>query len=111
MCLSEHLYGTSPRSRNPSSPRNRSFDAPTIPDSQPLPQPIPQLRLPKLRQIVHALLTQINALQLRHILRRRLANPLHDNRRIRLEDNAIIDNLIDSQGNQVVVLDYGALID
>jgi hypothetical protein len=76
-----------------------------------LPQPIPQLGLPKLRQVIHTLLTQINALQLCHILRRRLANPLHDDRWIRLEDNAIIDNLVDRQGNQIIILNNGALVD
>ena len=78
--------------------------------SKSLPQPIPQLRLPKLRQIIHALLTQINALQLRHILRRRLADSLHNNRRVGLEDNAIVDDLVNSEGDEVVVLDDCAAI-
>jgi hypothetical protein len=64
-----------------------------------------------LRQVIHALLTQINALQLRYILRRRLANPLHDNRRVRLEDNAIIDNLINRQGYQIIILYNRAFVD
>jgi hypothetical protein len=75
-----------------------------------LPQPIPQLRLSKLRKIVHSLFTKINPLQLGNILRRRLANSLHNNRRIRFEDNSIIDNLVNSQGNEVIVFNYSALI-
>jgi hypothetical protein len=96
----------------PISPCNFSASIlPILLHSQTLPQPIPQLGLPKLRQVIHTLLTQINALQLCHILRRRLANPLHDDRWIRLEDNAIIDNLVDRQGNQIIILNNGALVD
>ncbi len=79
-------------------------------NSQTLPQPIPQLSLPKLRKVIHALLTQINALQLRHILRRRFADPLHDNSRVGFQDDAVVDDLVDSEGYQVVVLDYGAFV-
>ena len=87
------------------------FFSPNSEPSQSLPQPIPQLRLPELRQVVHALLTQINALQLRHILRRRLANPLHDDRRVRLENYPIIDNLVNRQRDQIIVLDNRSFID
>jgi hypothetical protein len=78
--------------------------------SQPLPQPVPNLRLTELCQVIHALLTQINPLQLGNILRRRLANTLYDDRRICLEDNAVIDHFINGKGNEVVVLDDCAFV-
>jgi hypothetical protein len=77
---------------------------------QPLPQPIPQLCLPELRQIIHPLLTQINPLQLCHVLCRRLADPRHDDRGVCFEDNTIVYYLVDCEREEVVVLNYGALI-
>jgi hypothetical protein len=79
--------------------------------SQPLPQPIPQLILPILRQRIHTLLTQINPLQLHDILCRRTTNALCDDQRVRLEDDTVVDDLIDREGDEVVVFDYGALVD
>jgi hypothetical protein len=73
------------------------FPFPCTSKSQTLSQPIPQLRLPKLRQIIHALLTQINALQLRYILCWRLANSLHNDRRVCFEDDAIVYYFVDGE--------------
>lgn len=79
----------------------RSSIAPFIPGispSQALPQPIPQLRLSKLRQIVHSLLAQIDALQIRNVLCRRLADSLHDDRWVCLENNAVVYDFVKGEG-------------
>lgn len=78
--------------------------------SQSLPQPISQFRLAKLRQVVHALLTQINTLQLRNILCRRPADSLDNDRRVCLEDDAVVDNFVNGEGYEVIVFDYSALV-
>jgi hypothetical protein len=75
-----------------------------------LPQPVPQLALPVLRQIIHALLTQIDALELCDVLRGGLANALHDNGCVSFEDDAIVNNLVYSQSKDVVVFNYSAFI-
>jgi len=49
-----------------------------------------------LRQIIHALLTQIDALQLRNILLWCLADPLDDDGRICFKNDPVIDNLVNS---------------
>lgn len=61
-------------------------------------------------QIIHTLLAQINALQLGDILRRRLANSLHDNSGVRFEDDTVVDDFVDCEGDEVVVLDDGAFV-
>jgi hypothetical protein len=78
---------------------------------QAIPQPIAQLRLPKLRQIIHALLGQIDALQRDDVLRGRLAHALRDDQRVGLEDDAVVDDLVDREGHEVVVVDYRAFVD
>jgi hypothetical protein len=79
--------------------------------SQALPQPIPQLRFSELRQVVHTLLTQIDALQLSYVLRRCSAHSCRNNQWIGLEDDPIVDNLVNRKRNQVVVFDNCALVD
>lgn len=100
LCSQSNLvnYPSSSESPQLSTSINTSIDTNRASQpSQTLPQPITQLRLSKLRQIIHALLTQIDTLQLRNILRGRLTNSLHNNRRIGLENNTIVDYLINRQ--------------
>lgn len=104
--IAHHL--PSPNSNSLPIPANLSPARDTRSES--LSQPITQLGLPKLRQIVHALLTQINALQLRDVLCRCSADTLHDDGGIRFEDDAVVDDLVDSEGDKVVVFDYGAFV-
>ena len=76
-----------------------------------LPHPVHQLRLSKLRQVVDALLAEgVNAAEV-HVLRWRLADPLDDDGRVRLKDNAVVDDLVHGERNQIVVLQEGSLID
>ena len=76
-----------------------------------LPHPVHQLRLSELRQVVDALLAEgINAAEV-HVLRWRLADTLDNDGRVRLKDNAVIDDLVYSERNQIVVLQEGSLID
>jgi hypothetical protein len=83
---------------------------PTNTNSQTLPQPVAQLRLTELCQIVHALLAQVDVLQLRDVLGRGAADALDDDGGVRLKDDTVVDNLIDGQREEVVVLDDRALV-
>lgn len=77
---------------------------------QALPQPIPQLSLTKLRQIIHTLLGQVDTLQVRHILRGRLADSLDNDSGVCFEDDSIVYDLVNGEGDEVVVFDYGAFV-
>lgn len=79
---------------------------------QPLTQPVRNLGLAQLRQIVDALFAKgVDAPEVDHVLRRRLAASLHDNGGVRLEDDAVVDELVDQEGDEVVVFDYCPLVD
>lgn len=76
-----------------------------------LPHPLQNLGLAYLRQVVHALLGEgVDTPQV-GVLIWRLGAPLHDDSRVRLQDHTIINNLVDGEGDEVVVLDDGALVD
>lgn len=60
-------------------------------------------------EVVDALLTEIDAANL-DILSGCLAHALNDDCGIGFEDDAVVNNLIDCEGNEIVVLDNGALV-
>jgi len=75
-----------------------------------LPHPLRELPLPKIPHIQQALLTQIQLLDIRRILLRRPADPPRHHHGIRLQDDAVVDDLVDGKGDEVVVLDEGAFV-
>lgn len=75
-----------------------------------LSQPVGQFRLAVLRQVVNALLAEIDAAD-GGVLRGSAADALDDNGGIRLENDAVVDNLVDGERDEVVVFDNGALVD
>jgi hypothetical protein len=79
--------------------------------SQPLPEPLAQFRLAKLVQLQETFFAQINALHVGRVLRRWAGDSAGDDYRVGLEDDAVVDDLVDGEGGQVVVLDEGALVD
>lgn len=81
-----------------------------IPSLQSLSQPVREFALAQLRQVVDTLFAEINPAQV-DILCGRLAAALDDNCGISLEDDAIVDNFVDRQRDEVVVLDYRAPVD
>ena len=81
-----------------------------MPSLQSLPQPVRQLGLSELRQVVDALLAEVDAAE-RHVLRGGLADSLDDDGRVRLQDDAVVDNLVNRERNEVVVLDNCPLVD
>lgn len=78
--------------------------------SQIPPHKLNPLLLPKVPQILQTLLTQIQILHIRRILRRRLTNSTRDNHRVGLKHNPIVDDLVYSQRDKVVVIVYRAFI-
>lgn len=77
---------------------------------QTLSQPVGELRLAELRQVVDTLFAEINTADL-EVLGRCAADALDNNRGVGLEDDAVVDNLVNGEGNQVIVFDNGTLID
>jgi hypothetical protein len=63
-----------------------------------------------LRKVVDALLAEVDPANV-DVLRRRSAHSLDDNGGVRFQDDAVVDNLIDGEGDEVVVFDNGALVD
>lgn len=82
---------------------------PQIPSNR-LPHPLRQLLLPKLPHVQEALLAQIDILDIRHVLRRGLADSTGNNHGVRLEDDAVVDDFVDGEGDKVVVFDDGAFV-
>lgn len=81
------------------------------PSLQALPQPIRQLGLAHLCQVVDTLFAKgVDATEV-HVLRRRLAHPLHNDGRVCLKDDAVVDDLVHRQRHEIVALDDGALVD
>lgn len=76
---------------------------------QPLAKPIRELRLAELRQVVNTLFAEIDAAQ-GNVLGGRTADPLDDDGRVGLQDDAVVDNFINGQRDEVVVFDNGPLI-
>lgn len=75
-------------------------------------QPVCDLGLAQLGQIVDTLFAKgVDAPEVDNVLRRRLAASLHDNSGVRLEDDAVVDELVDEEGDEVVVFDYCPLVD
>jgi len=56
------------------------------------------------------LLTQIDILDARNILRRRPADAAGDDDGIRFEDDAVVDYFVAGEGDEVVVFDYRAFV-
>ena len=75
-----------------------------------LPHPLRQLPLPKIPHIHDPLLAQIQLLHVRRILLRWPTDPACDDDGIRLEDDAVVDDFVDGEGDEVVVLDQGAFV-
>lgn len=78
---------------------------------QPLPYPLRQLPLSKLPRIQESLLRQLDIPHTRHILSRGPANARRDGDGVGLEDDSVVDELVNGQGDEVVVFDDGALVD
>lgn len=90
----------------PFRPLSRSCTTPL----QTLSQPVRQFRLAQLGEVVDTLFAEVDAAEV-HVLRRRLADSLHDDGRVGLEDDAVVNDLVNGEGDKVVVLDDCALID
>ena len=94
----------------PVTPAPRKCSSTPTKPLQALSQPVGELRLAQLRQVIHALLAEVDATD-GQVLRGGAADALHDNRGVRLEDDAVVDNLVNGKGDEVVVFDDGALVD
>lgn len=79
-------------------------------ESETLSQPICELGLSELGEVVDTLFTEVDAANL-DILSRSFAHALDNDSGVGLEDNAVIDDLVNGEGDKVVVLDNGALVD
>lgn len=77
---------------------------------QPLSETLRQSSLTKLPGIEQTLLGQVDALDVRHVVRRRTADARGNKDGVGLEDDTVVDDLVDSQGDEVVVLDDSALV-
>lgn len=75
-----------------------------------LPQTISKSALAKLPRIHQTLLRQIDVLHVGRILGRSTADTRGNEHRISLENDSIVDDLVNSEGNKVVVLDDSALV-
>lgn len=73
-------------------------------------QPVGQFRLAKLGQVVDTLFAEVDAAEV-DILRRRLAHSLNDDGGVGFENDAVVDDLVNSEGNEVVVFNDCALVD
>ena len=78
---------------------------------KPLPHPLRELLFPKFPHVQEPLLAQLDSLPTKRILRRSLADPARDDDGIRLEHDAVVDDLVDRERDEVVVFDDGALVD
>lgn len=78
---------------------------------QPLPYPFLQLRCSELPQLLQSLLGQVETFDRRHILLRRLADAGGDDDGVRLQHDAVVYNLVNGEGDQVVVFNDGPLVD
>lgn len=67
--------------------------------SQTLPYPVGQLGLAELRQVVDALFAEVDAAEV-DVLGGGSADPLHDDGGIGFEDDAVVDDLVDGEGDQ-----------
>jgi len=63
-----------------------------------------------LRQVIDALFAEVDSAQV-HVLAGSLADALDDDSGVGLKDDAVVDYLVDSEGDEVVVLDDGSLVD
>jgi hypothetical protein len=78
--------------------------------SQIPPNELNALLLSKLPQILDALLAEIDVLHVGRVLGGRLRDAAGDHDWVGLEDDAVVDDLVDCQGHEVVVLQEGAAI-
>lgn len=90
-------------------PHSNRKSSKRTPGSQ-LPHPLREFELAKLPRIQQALLAQIDVLHGRDILRRRFADATRDDDGVRLEDDAVVDDLVDREGEDVVVFNQGSFI-
>ena len=75
-------------------------------------EPVCDLGLAQLCQVVDALFAErVDAPQVDHVLRRSLATSLYHNGRVCLENDAVVNELVDEEGDEVVVFDYCPLVD
>lgn len=76
-----------------------------------MPEPLAKLRFAELVQLEETLFAEIHALHVGCVLRRRAGHTACDDYRVCFEDDAIVDDLVDSEGGEVVVFDERALVD
>lgn len=76
---------------------------------QTLSQPVCQFRLAELRQIVDALFAEVDAAD-GEVLCGCAADALDDDCGIGLENDAVVDDFVNGEGDEVVVFDNGALV-
>lgn len=74
-----------------------------------MPEPVCELGLAQLGEVVDALLAEIDATDL-DVLCGGLAHALDDDGGVGFEDDAIVNDLINGEGDEVVVFDDGALV-
>lgn len=115
------------RERGPSSPPNKKESKKHHAQDQPgiklnnapnerkqtclhLPQLLGQTPLAKLPRIEQALLREIDVLHIRGVRGRCPTNPRGDHDRVSLEDDSVVDDFVNGQGDEVVVLHDGALV-
>lgn len=72
-------------------------------DTLHLSHPLGQFILAKFKQIVNALLTEVHTLDIGDILRRCPADPARHDHRINLQYDTVVDDLVDGEGDEVVV--------
>ena len=75
-----------------------------------LPQLLCQSSLPKLPGVQESLFRQIDTLHIGRIRRRRTADPRSNQDGIGFENDSIVDDFVDGQGEEVVVFHNCALI-
>ena len=75
-----------------------------------LPQALSETALAELPRIHQTLLGEVDVLHVGRIGGGGAADSRSDHDRVGFEDDSVIDDLVDSEGNKVVVLDDGTLV-
>lgn len=75
-----------------------------------LPQALGQTALAELPRIHQTLLGEVDVLHVGRIGGGGTADPRGDHDGVSFEENSVVDDLVDGEGNKVVVLDDGTLV-
>ncbi len=75
-----------------------------------LPHPLRQLSLPEIPHVHNPLLAEIQFLHIRRILLRGFGDATGDDDGVGFQDDAVVDDLVDAEGDQVVVLYQSAFV-